>query len=748
MASGSSRDPGAGASPGHNLPAPLTSLVGRDRELEGISKALRKSRLVTLSGPGGVGKTRLALEVARREVGRRAAGVWLVDLALGSEAQDVAAETARTLDIRSQGSMSWTDALAKYLTDRDPLLVLDNCEHVVEDSARLADTLLAACPDARIIATSREVLDLRGERVWRLEPLGIDDARRLFVERARDRRPDFIPDERAEQAIAQLCERLDRLPLAIELAAARVAVMSPEEILAGLESRLGELSGGRFAPERHRTVRAAVEWSHQLLDTAEQEALRQLAVFVGGFDADAAVSVAPGLSLDLLARLVDKSLVSVSESSGGRTRYRLLETVREYELELLERAGELDAARERHLRHFIVTAGDAGTGWPSAASRRIVADLGDDYENLRAALEWSAASAPCAGMAMLAATWDVFFTLGQSDGLRLSEALLERCPAQDRTRVHVQISAAVLRLMQADANGATLMLDDGLQLSAELSDDELRGWVLVFQGLAATIGGAGDAGRAALVEARALHRGLGVRVGQGKATAVLGLIELTSGDPVRARELVREALDIQVAASDPWSQGQCHVYLGMIAEDSGAPPAQATEHYRQAVEALRPYRDGALLPIALALQGGVVGRRNAKRALRVIAAASALRARAGGEFAPLFRARVERARSLAAAALGDEARAVWADGARRGVDETIALAFGAAPAPASAAPAGLSEREAEVARLVADGLANKAIASQLQLSVRTVESHVRNALAKAGAENRTQLATWARERIQ
>lgn len=248
----------------------------------------------------------------------------------------------------------------------------------------------------------------------------------------------------------------------------------------------------------------------------------------------------------------------------------------------------------------------------------------------------------------------------------LCEALLKQCTSEDRTRAHVQISAGVLRLMQADADGARVMLDDGMRLSAELGDDELRGWVLLFQGLGATIGGAGDAGRAALVEARALHRGLGVRVGERKATAVLGLVELTGGEPARARELVREALEIQVAAGDQWSQGQCHLYLGMIAEASGAPAVHASEHYRQAVEALRPYRDGALLPMSLAFQAGVVGRRDARRALRVIAAASSLQARAGGEFAPLFRARVERARSVAAAALGEEARAVWIDGERLG----------------------------------------------------------------------------------
>jgi predicted ATPase len=256
----------------HNLPAPLTSLVGRGAELRGIAEALRRSRLVTLTGPGGVGKTRLALELARRQVGRRVDGAWLVDLAASAQAPDVAAETARTLDVGSRRDATLTDALVSYLAERDPLLVLDNCEHVIEPSARLAGTLLAFCPDVRIMATSREVFDVPGERVWRLGPLDADEARRLFVERARARRPEFMPDERADETIVRICERLDRLPLAIELAAARVGVMSAAEILAGLESRLGELGGGRLSPPRHRTVRATVEWSHKLLDAGEQEA--------------------------------------------------------------------------------------------------------------------------------------------------------------------------------------------------------------------------------------------------------------------------------------------------------------------------------------------------------------------------------------------------------------------------------------------------------------------------------------------
>jgi non-specific serine/threonine protein kinase len=732
---------------GHNLPAPLTSLVGRGPELGGIGEALRKSRLVTLTGPGGVGKTRLALELARRQIGRRSDGVWLVDLASGPEAPDVAAETARTLDVRSRRDATWTDCLQSYLADRDPLLVLDNCEHVIEAAAQLADGLLASCPDVRIIATSREVFDVQGERVWRLEPLDPDDARRLFVERARARRPQFLPDERTDETITRICERLDRLPLAIELAAARAGVMSIEEILAELESSLGLLGGGRLAPPRHRTVRATVEWSHMLLETAEQDALRNLGVFVGGFGAEAAISVAPGLTLEALGRLVDKSLVSVSMSPSGRTRYRLLETVREYERELLDEAGELDGARDRHLEHFSALAQPEAVGWPSPAAQRLVEELHDDYANVRAALEWSAASDPCAGLPFLIGIWDLFFMLGQSDGLRLGELLLEGCGEQDRTRACVQISVAVLRLMQADTAGATSMLDEARTLSAELGERDLEGWAGFFQGLTATFGGAGEAGREVLTRARDLHRELGVRIGEGRSVAALGLIELSAGDAERARKLVEEALEIQLATGDLWSQGQCHVYLGMIAEDGGADPSQATAHYREAVEALRPFHPGPLLPIALALQGGIVGRRDPRRGLNLIAAASAIRARAGGEFAPLFRERVDRARSAAEAALGDDAAAVWAAGAGLEVEEAIGLAFGTGTARGPR-PAGLTEREWEIVRLVANGLANKAIASQLQLSVRTVESHVRHALAKAGLENRTQLATWARERIQ
>jgi predicted ATPase/DNA-binding CsgD family transcriptional regulator len=734
----------------HNLPAPLTSLLGRGRELEGVAETLRRTRLVTLTGPGGVGKTRLALELAHRQLRRRPDGVWLVDLTAGTDAPEVGAETARMLGLRSAPGTTVTDSLRGYLAERDLLLVLDNCEHVIAPSAELATALLTTCPAVRILATSREPLGVRGETVWSLDPLEPEDASRLFVERARQRRPDFVPGAEVDATIRQLCERLDRLPLAIELAAARVGAMSPGEILAALETELGELGGCRRGlPARHRTVRAAVEWSHRLLDPAEQEAFRGLAVFAGGFDPRAGMEVSPGLSLGMLTRLVEKSLVAVRESSRGSTRYRLLETVREYALELLAEAGELDEARERHFRHFAQRAGDPIPGWPTARAEQTVEALHDDYENVRAALDWAATSDPCAGLRLLAAVGDLFLMLGQADGYRLATTLLERCASRDRHRAHAQITAGLLAMLRPDAASAQAVLAEARDLSAELGEPDLEGWATLFQGLTGALGGQVQPAAGLLEASRQAFRRGGSRIGEGLATAALGLTRMTAGDLHEARELVEEALAVQVAEGYHWGQGQAHLYLGLIATAGGSNLELGTTHFRAAVDALSRYRDPTLLPVALIGQAGVLGRRDPARALAVAAAAWTARAQVGGDFAPVFRERAELVKRQVESSLRAEAPPIWAKGKRLSREEAIALAFGTARPPSgSAEPGGLSARELEVAGLVAEGLSNKAIASRLQLSVRTVESHVRHALTKLALDNRTQLATWARDRAQ
>jgi non-specific serine/threonine protein kinase len=731
----------------HNLPLALTSLVGRGRELEAIGETLRRTRLVSLTGPGGVGKTRVALALAHGQLARRADGVWLVDLALGVEPPCVADETAKVLGVGSSRGTAAADALRAYLTDRDVLLVLDNCEHVVDQCAELAFGLLRSCASVRILATSREPLGVLGETVWRLEPLRAEDACRLFVERARQRRPEFVPGGEVDATIAQLCARLDHLPLAIELAAARVGVMSPLEILSSLNAQIGGLGAGtRVAPAHHRTVRAAIAWSYRLLDTAEQRAFRCLAVFGGEFDAAAGAAVA-GVSVELLMRLVEKSLIAASETMKERTRYRLLEAVREFATALLAEACELDVARERHFRHFAGLANRSLQEWLDTGRQSFVNELDDDYENVRAAVEWAAVYEPCAGLPMLAGTRDLFYKFGQAEGLRLAGLLLERCPARDRHRVEAQIAAGQLANATGDLSTARSVLAEARKLSQQLGEPVLEAWTCWFQGLADTVAGDPERGRAHLEASLALHRELGIRIGEARALAGLAGTYLWSNEPVRSKELHEAALSIYLDEDDRWGQGQCHTFLGMVAESIVTDPATATNHYRQAVELLRPFRDASLLPVALLGQAGILVRRDPERALRVLAAASAIRARVGGRFQPVFRVRADKVQAAAAAALGARFDEVWAAGARLGLDDVVALAFGY-PKPRAAPPAGLSERELEVVGLVADGLANKAIAARLQLSVRTVESHVRHALAKLGLENRTQLATWARERIQ
>jgi predicted ATPase/class 3 adenylate cyclase len=379
-----------------NLPVQLSSFVGRDEELAAVAKQLGLSRLVTLTGVGGVGKTRLAVQVAAEIAPQFDDGVWLCELATARDAETLTEVVSTTLGVNRRPGMSAPKSIVDSLRNRSMLLVLDNCEHLVEEASALALDVLQHCPGLRVLATSREGLGIDGEQVWPLRSLAEGEARVLFSERAGSARPGFTVDAANATAVADVCRRLDGIPLAIELAAARVVALSPHDIGARLDERFRLLAGGRrSAVERHQTLRATVDWSYSLLDDGERTVFERLSVFSGSFDATAAEAVCAGDGIDewdvveTLTSLVAKSMVTSEDAADASVRYRLLETMREYAGEQLRQRDDVDAWRRRHAEHYTSFAEEAGpalTG-PDELSWRPRLHAEDD--NLRAAVIWS-----------------------------------------------------------------------------------------------------------------------------------------------------------------------------------------------------------------------------------------------------------------------------------------------------------------------------------------------------------------------
>jgi predicted ATPase/class 3 adenylate cyclase/DNA-binding CsgD family transcriptional regulator len=562
----------ANAVAAENLPVQLSSFIGRKAEIRGIREALADNRLVTLTGAGGAGKTRLAIQVATEVATEFTDGVWYVDLAPITDPAMVPLTAARALGLPNQPGQQTMDVLLRFIRDRRMLILLDNCEHLLDASAKIAIALFGACPALTLLATSREPIGVTGEVSWRVPSLSLaDEAIELFSDRGRRTKPDFRVTPDNTEAVTEICRRLDGLPLAIELAAARVRALSPVEILDSLHDQFRLLTGGaRTAVRRQQTLRASVDWSHALLSEPEQVLFRRLAVFFGGFDVDAAQAVAAGADaeryhvLDQLTLLVDKSLV-VAEDTRHGTRYRLLETVRQYAQEKLHEAREGDDVRTRHRDHYTALA--ALLDEPADANHeRRIERTETEIDNLRAAFTWSRENSDTDLALMLASSLQPLWLMrGRiQEGLNwLSTALADdRSESASASAAHVRASADKALLLSF--TGSTEGREEAEQILATAR--ELGNPALVLRALTACGSLANPYGREVagpfFAEATELARELGDSRSLAQIIALDWMTGRVLDEPAAAQAAAEEGLRIAQEIGDGFLSRQLRYVLG------------------------------------------------------------------------------------------------------------------------------------------------------------------------------------------
>ncbi|MEU9456925.1 LuxR C-terminal-related transcriptional regulator [Streptomyces sp. NPDC048277] len=841
--------------------AELTTLVGRRAEIARIGRLLSTARLVTLTGVGGVGKTRLALRVAR-DAGRSFPdGVHLVELAGLREADLLAQSVGTVLGLANPGRerADATQALAVHLRDRRALLVLDNCEHLVDACARLADTLLRAAPGLCVLATGRQALGVTAEHVFPVEPLPVVDPERLrrhaggwypdgwysdgqhldgrqtearhldgrypdgrhpdgrqtggqhpdtrhldgrypdvtqtdvrqtgarhtgprhptarpargrsplaellgspavvlFAERAAAVRPGFTVTEGNAETVARIVHRLDGLPFAIELAAARLRTLTPEEILDRLTDRFALLTtGSRTAVPRQRTLRELIDWSHALCGAEERALWARASVFRGGFDLEGAERVCadgelPAAAiLDVLDGLVEKSVL-VHRQHDGRSRYQMLETVREYGRERLAESGELAVLRRRHRDHYLGLTARAEDEWFGSRQVEWFARLRADHTNVRAALEYclEQPGETAAGLALAVAPRHYWITAGSlAEGRRWLGRLLAAPDAGTAPlRALALGSHAYLGILQGQVDGATLAaLDESARLAERHGDVRAASWTRHHRAVLATW--QEDYAHAAELfeEAATAFRAAGRLDAAVECTVKLAMVHAHAGDAGLAARLYRELAEVTEAHGESWLRGMALFAGSLLAWRSGD-ARQAAVLARRAIRLMHPFQDWwdiAMCAEVLAW-GSVDEPRHAARLLGVL---HLLWESIGGSLgvAPFMRHEHRRFEERVRAALtpADFDRAF-----RRGADATVAEALAyvldeSPPATGERGPGSgppLTRREWQVADLVAEGLTNKQIAARLVIAQRTAENHVERILTKLGFSSRSQLAVW------
>ncbi|MGW0174035.1 protein kinase domain-containing protein [Rhodococcus sp. NPDC003322] len=760
-----------------NLPAELSTFVGRRAELAETKRLLSVSRLVTLTGIGGVGKTRLALQVASNRRRAFANGVWLVtlgDLRDGALLEGVVADV---LGLRSRSTRPLREVLVDFLATGKLLLVLDNCEQVVDAAALLAATLLSACPGLRILATSREALNIEGEAVLRVPPLTLPDPDRepqlqgmlrydavsLFVERAAAALPGFELNSGNAATVAGICARVDGLPLAVELAAARLRALSPDQILQRLTDRFTLLArGSRHAPTRQQALRLCVDWSYELCTPTEQQLWVQLSVFAGGCELDAVEQVCRSDLesddlIDVLAALVDKSIL-IREESGTAVRFRMLETLRDYGREKARESGELSNLTNRHLHWYRQLALDAEAGWISARQLDWIDRLDREQPNLREALDFALTDSAGSDDALTFATalqpfWLALGRLGEGRHWTARARTLRPAPAP-LVRARAMYRDCVMAMVQGDLAAAAALVTEAKALIEQSTDPLTRAFAEFTWGHQELF--SGEVGRASehLKGIHDIFAAHGDLIAQVWALIALGwaygLNEDTTGalkchEKVLALteshgESVFRSHALWAAGVDLWRQGDRDRALRLLQE---------------ALALVRPRKDAFLAAQCIEAMAWIASAEDdALRAAVLLSAAQAMGqvTDASSVVFPNLIVDHDECERSTRRALGQRAfEAAHREGQSLDLDAAIAYALGQGPESASPTAEPLPEltkRERQVADLVAEGLTNRTIASNLVISQRTVDGHVEHILTKLGFTSRAQIAAWVVEHRQ
>ncbi|RZL75857.1 MAG: tetratricopeptide repeat protein [Rhodococcus sp. (in: high G+C Gram-positive bacteria)] len=753
-----------------SLPLELTSFVGRRHELTEAKNLLSGSRLVTLTGIGGVGKTRLALRVASAVQREYSDGVRMVELGELRDASSLVDAVAGAVGVRDHSARPLREVLIEFLTPRELLLVLDNCEHMVDAVAELAGPLLHTCPRLRILATSREPLNLGGEAVLRVPPLAIPDPERqpslrglpkydavsLFAERAAAAVPGFALTNDNAATVAGICHRLDGLPLPIELAAARLRAMSPEQVLERLNDRYALLTrGSRGAPTRQQTLRLSVDWSFELCTAGEQLVWGRVAVFAGSFELDAAEQVcAEGLDpdelLDTLTSLVEKSIL-IREEHGSLVRFRMLETLREYGYEKLDQTGEAVALQRRHRDWYEALALDAEAEWISARQLDWISRLKREQPNLWEALEFSVGDEPTVGLRTAGALLWFWSSQGlYNEGRRWYGELLAHHSGQPTLeRIKAISCASVMANVQGDLQAGAALVAEGRALTTGNGDSRMRALVSYADGILALCGG--DPARAYTHLETALPEFSG-RAERALETSVLYLLGLAyglSGLTDRAIECHERVLEITEQHREKVYRSHSQWALS-IAVWQQADTDRAVRLLEQSLELNRQVHNPRVATSCLETLAWIsFEQHDSLRAAVLMGAADGL-ARSIGSTAVIHSNLVayhQNCERMTHRELGDKAfGAAHRRGEQLGFDAAIAYALHEQPPSTSGQATNssprLTKRERQVADLIAKGLTNQAIADRLVISPRTAQGHVEHILVKLGFTSRTQVAAW------